>query len=122
MALYHCPFPNLRLPTLEFREVNLCERRFHPLICVHQQNQREIHFAALRLCEKINLKKNSIISVDPTEGAYVRLSKFCNEPYPPVETEGYNIDRAYGSDRKSTRLNSSHVKISYAVFCLKKKK
>src|SRR6266511_5676449 len=29
-------------------------------------------------------------------------------------------DRA--EDRKSTRLNSSHVKISYAVFCLKKKK
>src|SRR5215475_2364498 len=27
-----------------------------------------------------------------------------------------------GKDRKSTRLNSSHVKISYAVFCLKKKK
>src|SRR5690554_7201767 len=26
------------------------------------------------------------------------------------------------SDRKSTRLNSSHVRISYAVFCLKKKK
>src|SRR6266511_6096463 len=30
-------------------------------------------------------------------------------------------DRAH-ADRKSTRLNSSHVKISYAVFCLKKKK
>src|SRR5690606_40269221 len=28
----------------------------------------------------------------------------------------------YEKDRKSTRLNSSHVKISYAVFCLKKKK
>src|SRR5690606_39522532 len=27
----------------------------------------------------------------------------------------------YRLDRKSTRLNSSHVKISYAVFCLKKK-
>src|SRR3989442_11398073 len=27
-----------------------------------------------------------------------------------------------GIDRKSTRLNSSHVRISYAVFCLKKKK
>src|SRR5690606_40417186 len=27
-----------------------------------------------------------------------------------------------GTDRKSTRLNSSHVKSSYAVFCLKKKK
>src|SRR5690606_41670213 len=30
-------------------------------------------------------------------------------------------DRARQLDRKSTRLNSSHVKISYAVFCLKKK-
>src|SRR5437868_9854581 len=30
--------------------------------------------------------------------------------------------RGRGSDRKSTRLNSSHVSISYAVFCLKKKK
>src|SRR3712207_7099039 len=29
---------------------------------------------------------------------------------------------ATGSDRKSTRLNSSHANISYAVFCLKKKK
>src|SRR5690606_40275669 len=28
---------------------------------------------------------------------------------------------AFKKDRKSTRLNSSHVKISYAVFCLKKK-
>src|SRR3712207_8162172 len=30
------------------------------------------------------------------------------------------IDRATGRDRKSTRLNSSHANISYAVFCLKK--
>src|SRR3712207_7575867 len=29
--------------------------------------------------------------------------------------------RAQGADRKSTRLNSSHANISYAVFCLKKK-
>src|SRR5258705_9348451 len=31
-------------------------------------------------------------------------------------------NRAGGTDRKSTRLNSSHLGISYAVFCLKKKK
>src|SRR5437660_7886399 len=31
-------------------------------------------------------------------------------------------DKDETSDRKSTRLNSSHVAISYAVFCLKKKK
>src|SRR5690349_10456115 len=31
-------------------------------------------------------------------------------------------NRCFCPDRKSTRLNSSHVEISYAVFCLKKKK
>src|SRR5690349_23506182 len=31
-------------------------------------------------------------------------------------------DSTHRKDRKSTRLNSSHVEISYAVFCLKKKK
>src|SRR5690554_7446880 len=39
-------------------------------------------------------------------------------PSPVMENyEPYN-----DTDRKSTRLNSSHVRISYAVFCLKKKK
>src|SRR3989442_7644180 len=36
----------------------------------------------------------------------------------PVE----QVRRSHPLDRKSTRLNSSHVRISYAVFCLKKKK
>src|SRR5690625_3952200 len=35
---------------------------------------------------------------------------------------GIHGDRIKPLDRKSTRLNSSHVAISYAVFCLKKKK
>src|SRR5690606_39660615 len=38
-----------------------------------------------------------------------------------AKQKGYG-DRQIAQDRKSTRLNSSHVKISYAVFCLKKKK
>src|SRR5690606_4797176 len=33
----------------------------------------------------------------------------------------FHLDFGTSTDRKSTRLNSSHVKISYAVFCLKKK-
>src|SRR3989442_2690464 len=43
----------------------------------------------------------------------------------PEEREVINKHSEYGwaiIDRKSTRLNSSHVRISYAVFCLKKKK
>src|SRR2546426_9263514 len=35
---------------------------------------------------------------------------------------GHLTDWSLGVDRKSTRLNSSHLVISYAVFCLKKKK
>src|SRR5690625_6912581 len=35
---------------------------------------------------------------------------------------GSEVDPCLKEDRKSTRLNSSHVAISYAVFCLKKKK
>src|SRR3712207_6937633 len=35
---------------------------------------------------------------------------------------GLNFGMPLGIDRKSTRLNSSHANISYAVFCLKKKK
>src|SRR2546430_10228119 len=39
------------------------------------------------------------------------------EPGRPEEI----LERMRGEDRKSTRLNSSHSQISYAVFCLKKK-
>src|SRR5207302_11173789 len=38
-----------------------------------------------------------------------------------IITDGEIRRESYSKDRKSTRLNSSHVKISYAVFCLKKK-
>src|SRR5690606_41940607 len=40
----------------------------------------------------------------------------------PAHTRRAGGDGSRRADRKSTRLNSSHVKISYAVFCLKKKK
>src|SRR5436190_22264280 len=40
-----------------------------------------------------------------------------HQPFKAIEAK-----MAFGLDRKSTRLNSSHTVISYAVFCLKKKK
>src|SRR2546430_13467003 len=40
----------------------------------------------------------------------------------PAVTFGVTVDEDRLADRKSTRLNSSHSQISYAVFCLKKKK
>src|SRR5256885_12112819 len=43
-------------------------------------------------------------------------------PHPPRRDDREDEEGAEGKDRKSTRLNSSHLVISYAVFCLKKKK
>src|SRR5262245_63752895 len=43
-------------------------------------------------------------------------------PGRPPPAPGPGGRRPGGGDRKSTRLNSSHLGISYAVFCLKKKK
>src|SRR5690349_24482807 len=50
------------------------------------------------------------LTVSASAGLAVRASS-------PLGLSAYELE-----DRKSTRLNSSHVEISYAVFCLKKKK
>src|SRR5690606_40566494 len=50
------------------------------------------------------------------------VDRVCRD-YPDAYWREVDETRAYPEeDRKSTRLNSSHVKISYAVFCLKKKR
>src|SRR5206468_11908575 len=55
----------------------------------------------------------------PAEGGQGRFCSRAQGRIPPL----FRRRRiAEGSDRKSTRLNSSHDQISYAVFCLKKKK
>src|SRR5439155_10816149 len=46
----------------------------------------------------------------------------CRDACAMGETRAVDCGRRTTRDRKSTRLNSSHVAISYAVFCLKKKK
>src|SRR2546428_6136815 len=54
------------------------------------------------------------------KAAFIRISFF--QP-PRMQNQGRFRDLLKSSlDRKSTRLNSSHDQISYAVFCLKKKK
>src|SRR5690606_39336092 len=61
-----------------------------------------------RIHKKITLKKQKSKMF-----IYICILFFCYET---------QLHCFYLPDRKSTRLNSSHVKISYAVFCLKKKK
>src|SRR3712207_8595027 len=55
--------------------------------------------------------------------------RLCRDPLAPLDREEAGVGSAPDldqrsqapEDRKSTRLNSSHANISYAVFCLKKK-
>src|SRR2546427_3506765 len=58
-------------------------------------------------------------------GSTVRLLRVEPVPNNVVSDSGRVVaytDQEMARDRKSTRLNSSHSQISYAVFCLKKKK
>src|SRR2546426_6748021 len=51
-----------------------------------------------------------------------RRSSRARQTASPSTPTPSTVQRRLPSDRKSTRLNSSHLVISYAVFCLKKKK
>src|SRR2546427_7371006 len=52
------------------------------------------------------------------------IERTCWQPgqYPAPQARLVGMEELAAGDRKSTRLNSSHSQISYAVFCLKKKK
>src|SRR5947199_3976946 len=52
----------------------------------------------------------------------VALDRAFRNLWVDVEDVGRSLQQTARLDRKSTRLNSSHLGISYAVFCLKKKK
>src|SRR3712207_7666774 len=56
-------------------------------------------------------------------GDHRRVDRHPPGPYDVRDVRAGVVDpHGRGRDRKSTRLNSSHANISYAVFCLKKKK
>src|SRR5690606_41862411 len=83
----------------------------------------------LRLDPTENLANYGVDSIAITEVMVQIARTFAISIAPTTFFEAKHLDdlsrilrERYGPDRKSTRLNSSHVKISYAVFCLKKKK
>src|SRR5690349_24063697 len=63
-------------------------------------------------------------AVQAATAAVSDMSQFCKRQPAACEVGGQaaTVIGVRAQDRKSTRLNSSHVEISYAVFCLKKKK
>src|SRR5690554_7383405 len=63
-----------------------------------------------------------IIKGDPGDTLGVSLVELQRHTIGDGGENGQLVSSVDALDRKSTRLNSSHVRISYAVFCLKKKK
>src|SRR2546430_12517429 len=78
----------------------------HDALPICQRPRRRAAFLGLEV------QDNALLAARPLEKGRTR----------PIRIAVRRLDLDHLGDRKSTRLNSSHSQISYAVFCLKKKK
>src|SRR3712207_7984115 len=74
--------------------------------------------SAVETVSSLAIGRWAVVTSGTSQLATARLAA-AGIPRPPVLV---TADDVVNGDRKSTRLNSSHANISYAVFCLKKKK
>src|SRR2546430_11217006 len=83
---------------------------------------RSTLFPYTTLFRSYDLKHVVLDHIPDCSGGIVKLpSSFNTELFRHGDLHALNIIPVPDRDRKSTRLNSSHSQISYAVFCLKKK-
>src|SRR5260221_9937704 len=76
-------------------------------------------YTTLFRSEKIRLARNSF---EPAQCGYSGQTSTGNDRDDDDDCGNNDGRNSHTGDRKSTRLNSSHTVISYAVFCLKKKR
>src|SRR5690554_7752187 len=76
----------------------------------------------IQQCHQEKAEKNISLMHWPIDIRPISLKHFNGEPVSACYMPSSYRYRWQQLDRKSTRLNCSHVRISYAVFCLKKKK
>src|SRR5436309_13204870 len=86
-----------------------------PLGLLHSPPKRRVHFLFN------DPAATEIYTLSLHDALPIYIEEATDEFASSAGLERWLTDRGL-LDRKSTRLNSSHVKISYAVFCLKKKK
>src|SRR5690606_41782570 len=105
-------------------------RLLYSIFCSLYRPQRVLHSFPTRrssdLCQPFSRQANVSLDSIRVDEAAADFGFSARIPcvglrVPDGQSCGIVFARSRG-DRKSTRLNSSHVKISYAVFCLKKKK
>jgi len=98
---------------------NACYRRFRELpVCEKLKEDELIHLFSAMRSESITAG-TTIYEAGSESNQTINL---IIKGTVSVSAAGSNLYAKLGADRKSTRLNSSHITSSYAVFCLKKKK
>src|SRR3712207_8499664 len=82
-------------------------------------------FRSARVLEErqVEARRALLVAVEQVvDRRVVLVDGLLDQPHPHDARVEVDVARGIAGDRKSTRLNSSHANISYAVFCLKKKK
>src|SRR2546426_1869086 len=100
-----------------------CEPTFHP----RAEAARRTRAPTADACRKVNVVVccphcKNVIRLREVDGQSRVIKYLCSNCQEIVRIDLLQDEVKSSSDRKSTRLNSSHLVISYAVFCLKKKK
>src|SRR5256886_13089669 len=114
-----CPFSNSNVQSHSPRDVAVIEPRLNDRIA----SCLKVHLDSLCDIQDYNILPQSCWSGRPlpvagvSSGSLSDLRRACG-----IGRFRAEMKKALRGDRKSTRLNSSHSQISYAVFCLKKKK
>src|SRR5690349_23912311 len=85
----------------------------HSFFLCRYGDHRDLHSFPTR--RSSDLRRSASAFAPPGAPAFARRNWLALASSAPIRADSRR-------DRKSTRLNSSHVEISYAVFCLKKKK
>src|SRR5688572_31635976 len=120
----------LQESTLAIREIGLVEEAAEAQVALDQAREREGFTGAvyaLALAGGTGVGKSSVLNAlaGHTVSAVRAIRPTTEQPTAWVEQQRIGEVASllkWLGDRKSTRLNSSHSQISYAVFCLKKKK
>src|SRR5699024_1360248 len=98
-----------------------CERIFSEKVSGRKYNRTELDKCLDYLREGDILIITKLDRLGRTTKQLIELAQYLEENEIDLEIIDMNINTKDAIDRKSTRLNSSHVSISYAVFCFKKK-
>src|SRR2546430_8300827 len=105
------------------------KKKLKPVVNETPQSREPIHgrgasWSPANRFEKlhVDLTDVDVVDADPDqEEKPRRATQYFRDDTKTIIARNQSPDVGFEADRKSTRLNSSHSQISYAVFCLKKK-